>query len=80
MRKIFNIFKFINSFVTRSIYSIKKLIIFLIYIFIEKYNKNGIIEKIFINERINENNSKIIIAEKAKIIMLDDKYKIKLLN
>ena len=49
-------------------------------IFIEKYNKNGIIEKIFINERINENNSKIIIAEKAKIIMLNDKYKIKLLN
>tara|TARA_Y100000741_G_scaffold309825_1_gene253384 strand:- start:245 stop:955 length:711 start_codon:yes stop_codon:yes gene_type:complete len=49
-------------------------------IFIEKYNQNGIIEKIFINEKINDQSSKIIIAEKAKIIKLDEKYKIKLLN
>ena len=49
-------------------------------IFIEKYNHSGIIEKIFIHEEINESSSKIIISEKAKIIKLDNKYKIKLLN
>ena len=49
-------------------------------IFVEKYNKNGNIEKIFINEKINDESSKIIIAENAKIIKLGDKYKIKLLN
>jgi len=49
-------------------------------IFIEKYNKNGNIEKIFINEKISEDSSKIIIAENAKIIKLGEKYKIKLLN
>ena len=49
-------------------------------IFVEKYNKNGNIEKIFINEKISDDSSKIIIAENAKIIKLDDKYKIKLLN
>ena len=49
-------------------------------IFVEKYNKNGNIEKIFINEKINNESSKIIIAENAKIIKLGDKYKIKLLN
>jgi len=49
-------------------------------IFIEKYNKNGNIEKIFINEKISEESSKIIIAKNAKIIKLGEKYKIKLLN
>ena len=49
-------------------------------IFVDKYNHNGEIDKIFINEKINKNSSKVIIAEKAKIIKLDDKFKIKLLN
>tara|TARA_B100000700_G_scaffold276428_1_gene322995 strand:+ start:548 stop:1660 length:1113 start_codon:yes stop_codon:yes gene_type:complete len=49
-------------------------------IFVEKYNKNGNIEKIFINEKISDESSKIIIAENAKIIKLDNDYKIKLLN
>jgi len=49
-------------------------------IFIEKYKKNGDIEKIFINEKISDKTTKIIIAEKAKIIKLGDEYKIKLLN
>ena len=49
-------------------------------IFVEKYNKNGNIEKIFINEKISDESSKIIIAENAKIIKLDEKYKIKLFN
>ena len=49
-------------------------------IFVDKYNQNGIIDKIFINEKIDKDSSKIIIAEKAKIIRLDERYKIKLLN
>ncbi|MFL2887165.1 MAG: LptF/LptG family permease [Candidatus Pelagibacter sp.] len=49
-------------------------------IFIENYNQNGSIEKIFINEKITNNKSKIIIAEKAKIIKSNNQYKIKLLN
>ncbi len=49
-------------------------------IFIEKYNQNGIIEKIFINEKISNNKTKIIIAEKAKIIKSNEKFKIKLFN
>jgi len=49
-------------------------------IFVDKYNQNGIIDKIFINEKIDDDSSKVIIAEKAKIIKLDEKYKIKLLN
>jgi lipopolysaccharide export system permease protein len=59
--------KFINVFKNLTIY-------------IEKYNQNGNIEKIFINEKITGNSSKIIIAENAKIIKSDEKYKIKLLN
>ena len=49
-------------------------------IFVEEYNKNGNIEKIFIHEKINDKDSKIIIAENAKIIKLGEKYKISLLN
>ena len=49
-------------------------------IFLEEYNRNGNIEKIFIKEKISEKSSKIIIAENAKIIKLDKEYKIKLLN
>ena len=49
-------------------------------IFVEKYNKNGEIEKIFINEKISDNSSKIIIAENAKIVKSNEEYKIKLFN
>jgi len=49
-------------------------------IFIEKYNQNGNIENIFINEKITNNKTKIILAEKAKIVKLDEKYKIILSN
>ena len=49
-------------------------------IFIDTYNEKGIIDKIFINEKIDKDNSKVIIAEKAKIIKLEENYKIKLLN
>ena len=50
-------------------------------IFVEKYNQqDGNIEKIFINEQINDMNSKIIIAKSAKIIKFEDRYKLKLFN
>jgi len=49
-------------------------------IFIENYNQNGTIEKIFINEKISKDKTKIIIAEKAKIIKSNEKFKIKLFN
>ena len=49
-------------------------------IFVEEYYKNGNIEKIFINEKISDTSTKIIVAEKAKVIKLGDKYKIKLIN
>ena len=49
-------------------------------IFIEEYNQNGNIEKIFIKEKVSLDNSKIIIAEKAKILKFEDGYKIKLFN
>jgi len=59
--------KFINVFKNLTIY-------------IEKYNQNGNIEKIFISEKITDDSSKIIIAENAKIIKSDENYKIKLSN
>ena len=48
--------------------------------FIENYNQNGIIEKIFINEKISEDKTKIIIAEKAKIIKSNEKLGTKYRN
>ena len=48
--------------------------------FIDKYNQNGVLEGIFIKERINKDESKIIIANKGKIIKYNDGFKIKLLN
>ena len=49
-------------------------------IFVEEYNQNGNIDKIFIKEKISEDSSKIIIAESAKILKFDEEYKIKLFN
>ncbi len=49
-------------------------------ILIDKYNQNGSIEKIFINEEISGGRSKIITAKKAKIIKLNDGFKIKLFD
>ena len=49
-------------------------------IFIEKYNQNGNIEKIFINEKLTEDKTKIIIAEKARIVKLKENFKIQLFN
>ena len=49
-------------------------------IFVEEYNQKGNINKIFIKEKINENSSKIIVAERAKILKFGERYKIKLIN
>ncbi len=49
-------------------------------IFVEEYNQNGNIKKIFIKEKIDQDTSKITIAKKAKILKFEDNYKIKLQN
>ena len=49
-------------------------------IFMEEYNQNGSIKKIFIKEKIDKFSSKIIIAKKGKIIKSKDRYKIKLFD
>ena len=49
-------------------------------IFIEDYNKDGILKKIYINEKINENESKIIVAENGMVIKKNKKYILRLFN
>ncbi len=49
-------------------------------IFIEEYNKNGILRKIYIKEKIDKNKSKIIIAEKGKIVKINNEFSLKLFN
>ena len=40
-------------------------------IFVEEYNQDGVLRKIYINERVDKNKSKIIVADKGKIIKKD---------
>ncbi len=49
-------------------------------IFVEEYKKDGKLKKIYINEKINSNKSKIIVAENGVIIKKDKKYILKLFN
>ena len=49
-------------------------------IFIEKYNNNEILEGIYIKEKINDNESKIIIANKGEIINQENEFGFKLLD
>ena len=49
-------------------------------IFIEDYNKDGILKKIYINEKINENESKIIVAQNGRVIKKNKKYILRLFN
>tara|TARA_Y100000816_G_C25928665_1_gene484236 strand:+ start:394 stop:642 length:249 start_codon:yes stop_codon:yes gene_type:complete len=37
-------------------------------IFVEEYEKDGTLKKIYINEQMNNENSKIIVSESGKII------------
>ena len=49
-------------------------------IFVEEYKKDGKLNKIYINEKIDTENSKIIVAESGRIIRKDKKYLLRLFN
>ena len=49
-------------------------------IFVEEYKKDGKLNKIYINEKIDNENSKIIVSESGKIIKKDKKYFLRLFN
>ena len=49
-------------------------------IFVEEYKKDGKLNKIYINEKIDPKNSKIIVAEYGKIIKKNQKYLLRLFN
>ncbi len=49
-------------------------------IFVEDYKQDGVLNKIYINEKIDENNSKIIVADKGKIIKKDNQFFLRLYN
>ena len=49
-------------------------------IFVEEYKKDGKLKKIYINEKINLEKSKIIVSESGKIVKKNDKYILKLFN
>ena len=49
-------------------------------IFVEDYKKTGELKKIYINEKLENNKSKIIVAESGKIIREDNSYILKLFN
>ncbi len=47
-------------------------------IFVEDYKKNGDLRKIYINEKIDEDKSKIIVSNSGKIIKKNNKYVLRL--
>ena len=49
-------------------------------IFVEEYKKDGYLKKIYINEKIDQNKSKIIVADKGKIIKKNDQFFLRLFN
>ncbi len=49
-------------------------------IFLDSYDQEGNIKNIYINEKINNNSSKIIVAESGKIKKKNDEFMIKLFN
>ena len=49
-------------------------------IFVEEYEKDGELKKIYINEKIDNNKSKIIVADFGRIKKIDNKYILKLYN
>ena len=49
-------------------------------IFVEEYKKDGVLRKIYINEKIDQNKSKIIVAEKGKIIKKNNQFILRLFN
>ncbi len=49
-------------------------------IFVEEYNKDGMLNKIYINEKIDSFNSKIIVAQKGKVVKKNNQYFLRLYN
>ncbi len=49
-------------------------------IFVEEYRQDGVLNKIYINEKIDQNNSKIIVADRGKIIKKDKQFYLRLYN
>ena len=49
-------------------------------IFVEEYKNDGELKKIYINEKIDKNQSKIIVADYGRIVKNDKKYILKLYN
>jgi len=49
-------------------------------IFVEEYKRDGVLKKIYINEKIDKNKSKIIVAEKGKIIKRENQFILRLYN
>ena len=49
-------------------------------IFVEEYEKDGTLKKIYINEQMNNENSKIIVSESGKVIKKKQKYILRLFN
>ncbi len=49
-------------------------------IFVEEYKKDGTLNKIYINEKIDVHKSKIIVSEKGRIIKKNNKYILRLFN
>ena len=49
-------------------------------IFLEEYEQNGILKKVYIKEKISPTDNQIIIAETGKIIQKDDKFILRLFN
>ena len=49
-------------------------------IFVEEYKENGDLKKIYINEKLKNNNSKIIISERGKIFKKNNNYFLRLYN
>ncbi len=47
-------------------------------IFVEEFNKDGILKKIYINEKVDQNNSKIIVADSGKIIKKNNQFYLRL--
>ena len=49
-------------------------------IFVEEYEKNGDLKKVYINEKIDGGGSKIIISKSGKIIQRQNQYFLRLFN
>ncbi len=49
-------------------------------IFVEDYKKDGKLNKVYINEKIDSNKSKIIVSQSGRIIKKDNKYILRLFN